>query len=325
MALTAVSNTSLWSSTAPNAFKQLPTVAPRQPAATASALPIVSSGSVASAKSASSSSSAASSSSATVVPQDVLTALYDYVSPTQQAWTDLTQSLKSGNLSAAQTALGNYTASLSAPNNSSMLVATTPSATFLSDLTVVGNAITAGSLTDARTAFATATSDRPARADEVVNSEESETGFDGSLAIYGLEHPSFGATINWTALWGAISGDISSLDGGLREEQANIGDNLVALGYSRADATKYAGELTQIGNASATDNAAQDTTRAAQFKQGIIELAQNATAASGTEDQVSKNLSSSVSTLLTGIEFANIDAWKQLQVLIGATVNTSSS
>ena len=323
MALAGVSNVSSWNLNSPVTFKTLSSAVPTQSSEIASSLPIISSSYFPSTPSASPSSgtAATSDSPSSVVPQSVLTALYSYVSPMQQAWNNLTQNLRLGDLASAQTALGDYIESLSAPSNSSMLEATTPSDTFLMDLKSVGDALATGSLADARTAFASANDHRPDTAAEAVSSAQSATEQDGLIAVYALEHPGSGAIDQK-----ALASDIAGLDGALREEQANIGDELVALGYGRADADSYAYALTGIGNASAADNATEDATRATQWIQGLITSAQSGAAAvSGAGNQVSSNLSQSLSTLLTGIEFANIDSWRQLQYLIGSTINSTTS
>ncbi len=66
-----------------------------------------------------------------------------YVSPTQEAWQTLQQSLSSRDVSSAQTALTNYTQSLS-KSNLDMSPLTTPTAQFLEDLTDLGSALSAG-------------------------------------------------------------------------------------------------------------------------------------------------------------------------------------
>ena len=104
----------------------------------------------------------------------------------------------------------------------------------------------------------------------------------------------------------------------------NIDDELVALGYSPADANNYAAALTGVGNSSAADNAGQDATRAAQWIQGLIETAQSGAESSTADNEVSTNLNTSLATLLSGIEFANINAWRQLQYLIGSTLEPVS-
>lgn len=76
-----------------------------------------------------------SSSAASSVPQAVITALENYVSPTQKAWTALTQSLKSGDIASAQTALAAYSTALSAAEGT----LSAPSSAFLDDLTGLGD------------------------------------------------------------------------------------------------------------------------------------------------------------------------------------------
>ncbi len=323
MALDVSSNVGLQHWNRPIPLKPLSSIIPAQTSEVVSALPLISSSSGSSPRSTSSrqptstSSTTPGESSSTFVPQSVLNALYSYVSPTQQAWNELAHSLQLGDLSAAQTALGDYTASLSAPNDASMLLATTPSATFLQYLKAVGDAIAAGSLSDARSAFGSANFQRPDTAAQAVSSAQSAVASDGWVAVYTLEHSGSGA-INQDAL----SSDIAGLDGALREEYADIADDLVALGYSRTDANKYAGALTGVGIASTADNAQVDAARAAQWIQGLIATAQKGTGSSGPVDQVSNNLSNALSTLLAGIESANIDSWRQLQSLIAATMHT---
>jgi len=321
VALAAVSNVSPWNLNSPVIFKPFLPAVVGQASEIASSLPIISVSYSPSTQRASPSSSptATGDSFSSVVPQSVLTAVYSYVSPAQEAWNALTQSLHLGDLSSAQTALGDYTASLSAPNSSSMLEATAPSDTFLKDLTSVGDALAAGSLADARAAYSAATLQRPDTAAEAVSSAQGAVAQDGWFAVYTLEHPGSGAIDQK-----ALASDIAGLDGALREEQVNIDDELVALGYSPADANNYAAALTGVGNSSAADNAGQDATRAAQWIQGLIETAQSGAESSTADNEVSTNLNTSLATLLSGIEFANINAWRQLQYLIGSTLEPVS-
>jgi len=91
-----------------------------------------------------------------------------YVSPADQAWSTLTQSLASGNVAAAQTALTAYTQALpSDPSSLSSL--TSPSTQFLSDLNTLGSALKSGDLTTAQTVFKTAQYDKPDNALGVVS------------------------------------------------------------------------------------------------------------------------------------------------------------
>jgi len=108
-----------------------------------------------------------------------------YVTPTDQAWSTLTQSLASGNVAAAQTALTNYTQALPTdPGSLSPL--TSPSTQFLSDLATLGNALQSGDLTAARSDFQTAQYDKP-----TTNGSAYATAFDtgntGAEATLNLE------------------------------------------------------------------------------------------------------------------------------------------
>jgi len=94
-----------------------------------------------------------------------------YVTPTDQAWSTLTQSLASGNVAAAQTALTNYTQALPTDPGS---------------LATLGNALQSGDLTAARSDFQTAQYDKP-----TTNGSAYATAFDtgntGAEATLNLE------------------------------------------------------------------------------------------------------------------------------------------
>lgn len=317
MTLAVVSNYGPWSIAA---VQPLPSPVLSQPSKIATSLPVISAqSSVSGASSSQSGSASTGSASDSAVPESVLEALLRYVSPTQQAWNDLTQSLRLGDLSTAQNAFSDYMADLAAPSNSSMLVATTPSAQFLAYLKPVGDALAAGNLEDARPAFATAAQWRPDTAAEAVSSAQGEVEDDGSLALYKLEHTGAGSISDLP-----LAADIAGLDEALREEQANISDELVALGFSASDAGKYSESITGIGNGSATDDAQVDAARASAWIQGLVGAAQTALASHGPSDQVANDLSGAPATLLNGIEFASIDGRRQLQTLLDATLSPSS-
>jgi hypothetical protein len=78
------------------------------------------------------------------------------VAKSQQALQTLTQSLASGNLTAAQSAFNTYQALNTASGSGSGSSSSSQSAT---DLTALGAALTAGNLTAAQSAFATVQSD----------------------------------------------------------------------------------------------------------------------------------------------------------------------
>lgn len=204
-----------------------------------------------------------------------------------------------------------------------MTAETTPSSAFLSNLQSLGDALSAGSLTDARTAFASAATDRPDTAAEAVNWAQSEVTNDGWIEVYGIEHP--GAN---TIDLGTLASEIGDLDASLREEQATLAGELTALGYSQTDANTYAIALTGIENGSAADNATVDATRAAQWIQGLIQTGEAGAAAVKAGEQLPASAAEALTSLLAGVEFGglnSIDRWKQIQSLIGATMSASSS
>ena len=92
----------------------------------------------------------------TRVPAAIDNAIGDYALTTQAGWTAFGKSLNSGNIAAAQTALGDYTQSLTA-SNFSMSTPTRPSDQFTSDLKQMGDALSSGDLSTAQSIFATAT------------------------------------------------------------------------------------------------------------------------------------------------------------------------
>jgi hypothetical protein len=255
------------------------------------------------------------------VPQAALLAWYSYVSPEQQAWNALTQSVKLGDLSSAATELTNYTAALQAANSSP---ATSPSSQFLSDLTTLGAALQQGSANEIQSAFATAYHDRPDTSGEALSVATSVVSDDSSFAVYGLEHA---GSYNFDR--SRISGDVASLDSALRQEGSDIQAALVAQGYSRSDAAQYATDLTGIANGSAQDNAAVDASRSSQLIDKLISVAQSGAPAFGvspTQSADGSYTSNPVSAAIASVLFANsIDADRQLQFLITTTFNAGTS
>jgi hypothetical protein len=240
-----------------------------------------------------------------------------------QAWKTLTQSLKVGDLSTAQTALDDYTKSLST-SNVSMSAATTPSDKFLNDLQTLGNALKAGSLVDARTALASAKDHAPFTAAQAVYWAESQADLDGWITVYSLTHPG-----SSPPKWNQLTSDITGLDSALREMGVNLTDALVALGYSQSDAETYSTALTGISNGSSEDNANLDAARSEQWKQELIGYAKGDALPAGyanASDSSDPTLNDPMFSLLSSVVAANsIGGWRQLQTLINYTLNAGSS
>lgn len=281
------------------------------------------SNSTASANKTTSTTTSSSANNATTVPQSVITALDSYVSPTVQAWNTLSQSLKTGNISAAQTALTAYTSALSAATGTM----SAPSQNFLNDLTSLASSLQQGDLTGARTAFTYAQGDAPSTADQDVYWAQSAADLDGWIDVYALQHAQGIDTSE-------LAADISGVDSALREEGAYITSALVAQGYQAAKASNYASEITGINlGGSAQDNDAVDTTRANQWIQSIISIGQGGTASTQYSDLQApneKNTEASISEGLISEELSTVlyskatESGKMLQSLINHTLGTAS-
>jgi hypothetical protein len=119
-----------------------------------------------------------------------------YVTPTDQAWSALTQSLASGNVTAAQTALASYTKILpTAPEALSPL--TSPSTQFLTDLSTLGSALQSGDLTAARSDFQTAQYDKPTNNGSAYATayDTGNTGAEATLSLESVENTT--AELTW--------------------------------------------------------------------------------------------------------------------------------
>jgi hypothetical protein len=155
----------------------------------------------------------------------------NYLSPTQQAWLNLTQSMAAGDLASAQTALNDYTQSLPA-STAYMSSLTTPSAQFRSDLTALGSALNAGNLADAQTAF---------RAAEVTQPDNVAGAMGSALdtVINNMEAIAQGGGSPSASSAAQLTQDISTLDGVLAESSANVDAMLIAAGYTPSEASGY--------------------------------------------------------------------------------------
>jgi trimeric autotransporter adhesin len=173
---------------------------------------------------------------ASQLPPAVLTALgSNYVTPTQQAWLNLTQSMAAGDFSSAQTDLSALEQTLSS-STENMSALTAPSAQFLNDLTALGSALNSGNPADAQSAFQAAQQNYPdtvagamaTALDAITNDMEQAAQLGGSANM------------------GQLSSDLSTLDGVLEEANANISAQLVAAGFSTSEASEYASSVTTI-------------------------------------------------------------------------------
>lgn len=193
-----------------------------------------------------------------------------YVTPTDQAWSALTQSLASGNVTAAQTALANYSQILpTAPEALSPLTA--PSKQFLSDLSNLGNALQSGDLATAKAVFQTAQYDKP----------------DNVAGAFAMAYDTGNTAAEATLSLEATQNDTAELTGlGYTPENAKIEANIIEF-------TADAG----LGTGNGQSNSAQTN----QF---VVDLARDV--ASGPELTVSQSGGTSnnpfysiVTTLLT--------------------------
>jgi hypothetical protein len=215
--------------------------------------------------------SSSSSNTTAGVPQSVIATVESYVSPAQRAWNTLTQTLRLGGISAAQTALNDYIAALPATQGTTGA----PSGAFLNDLTALGDSLQAGDLANARTAFASAQNVAPLTADQAVYWSQSQASLDGWIAVYALEH----AQIIHPE---QLASDISGVDSALREEGSYITSALVAQGYNQPTAANYASEITGISSSeTAQENSQVDAARSAQWIQGLIGISQGTVSSPG--------------------------------------------
>lgn len=170
-----------------------------------------------------------------VLPPAVSSAVANAVMPEQTAWGTLEQSLASGDVSSAQSALNAYNQILPS-SNLYMSSATTPSAQFLSDLTAVGSALASGDVAGAQAAFQTAQADHPESVAAAVSSARGNLLADTTDAVQALADSSNLSGV----VYGQLSTDQTNLDSLSREQSANISDYLATQGYSAANASMYA-------------------------------------------------------------------------------------
>jgi hypothetical protein len=176
-----------------------------------------------------------SSSMPSVLPPAVSSAVANAVTPEQTAWGTLEQSLASGDVASAQSALNAYNQILPS-SNLYMSSATTPSAQFLGDLTAVGSALASGDVTGAQAAFQTAQADHPQSVAAAVSSARGNLLADTTDAVQALADSSNLSGVDY----GQLSTDQTNLDSLSREQSANISDYLATQGYSAANASMYA-------------------------------------------------------------------------------------
>jgi len=174
-----------------------------------------------------------------VLPQAVETAVSNTTTPDQQAWSTLTQSMASGNLSSAQSALSAYTQALS---TSTLYISplTTPSAQFMSDLTKLGSALQSGNLGAAQSAFQSAQSAQPDNVAGAMGTAMGMINQDEEQALIGMANGSAPSAASLTKL----STDMALWDSANMEASANISNYLQTQGYSATAATSYANSMT---------------------------------------------------------------------------------
>lgn len=176
------------------------------------------------------------------IPQSLAAGLATYQSQPQTAWQSLQQSLASGDISAAQTALTNYTQSLAASNDS-MSALTRPSRQFLTDLTNLGSALSAGDLQGAQSAFQTAQADQPPSLAQALATALATAAADGAQTGNWMQDMvNFAATLapGSAAASGSapssgpdqFSTDLNNLEGLIQEANANVGGYLSTQGYT---------------------------------------------------------------------------------------------
>lgn len=201
------------------------------------------------------------------IPQSLAAGLATYQSQSQTAWQSLQRSLASGDIGAAQTALTHYTQSLAASNDS-MSALTTPSAQFMTDLTNLGSALSAGDLQGAQSVFQTAQVDQPptlaqalATALATAAADGAQTGnwmqdmvtFAATLAP-GSTAPAASGGAGGSGSAGGSSGasspnsdqfsaDLNNLEGLIQESNANVGNYLGTQGYTPGQVSADVGAL----------------------------------------------------------------------------------
>lgn len=198
--------------------------------------------------------------------QDPLAGYQSYVSPPQQAWQKLEQSMASGDIASAQSALNDYARSLTT-SNLYLSTLTKPSLQFINDLTKLGTALSGGSLADAQSAFKTAQQDQPQTADQALAAAIAKATSDGANDASWMEDLiNFGtgaanAAVNAASL-GNLAGvaaagsaatsdsqlmdDLASIEDVLMESNANVGDYLRSQGYAAAPAAVYVSGLDRV-------------------------------------------------------------------------------
>ena len=185
----------------------------------------------------------------TRVPAAIDNAIGDYALTTQAGWTAFGKSLNSGNIAAAQTALGDYTQSLTA-SNFSMSTPTRPSDQFTSDLKQMGDALSSGDLSTAQSIFATAQRSQPESVVMAMGEAVDAAALDGaSTANWMQDLVNFASTLSPARPYtptsstdssstsnasaeGALAGDLATMQSVVHEGDSNIGAFLITQGYS---------------------------------------------------------------------------------------------
>jgi len=250
--------------------------------------------------------------------------------PMAVAWGSLTKDIAAGDISSAQTDLTTYQQALT-NSNIGMSTLTAASGQFMSDLATLGSALQQGDLSKAQSAFATAGQDRPQDLGAALDSALGAIELDGQGTVNAVVN-SYATGASYIANSdGKLSTDIANYDGLAREAATGLEEQLVSQGFSATDSWVFAdGEFSLsnfTGSTNATQNAAFDATRTAQWVQALTSFAKDAfstglsKASSGfyNNDGTMINLFQSVESM------ASISAAKQTQTLVQSTLGAGST
>lgn len=274
--------------------------------------------------------------SSTGISKTTMEAMFDAVAnfnetPVQSSWNSLSTNLASGDISAAQASLTNFTNSL-ADSNLTMSSLTTPSAAFTNDLASMAKALSAGNLTDAKAAF-TAANGKDGLTDiaTAMGLALGQAEIDGGMTAQGVQNADKNNT-SFTINTSQLAGDIKNIDDLNREVSATITDYLVSKGFSASDATAYATATTSISNGSSADNAATDTTRTAAWVNALTNYAQNGSTPSIFNSESKGDVwhqegqSNPMFAAITGIVYAeSIAVWNEAHPVTDQTTGTNGA
>ena len=165
-----------------------------------------------------------------------------YHSSKDQAWSTLIQSLASGDIAGAQTALTAYTQALPTdPESLSPL--TSPSAQFLDDLSTVGSALQSGNIAAARSEFQAAEYAAP----------------DGATGVFSLAYDTGNTPVEAAIQAEAVAADTAAL---------------TSLGYTPVNA-KLEATIISIAAVAGPDYAGNSQPQSSQTDQWIVDLAKD--------------------------------------------------